>query len=81
MRVFTSYLCDPGVIPRPGITCGWSLLLILMHPCSSGLCPGPLDFLPLQKPLFQISILPGNNGEEEPPCGLFTANKKSYYCY
>ena len=59
----------------------WVEFVVDSHPCSSGLSPGPLDFLPLQKPLFQISILPGNNGEEEPPRGLFTANKKSYYCY
>ena len=30
VRVLASHHCDPGSIPGPGITCGLSLLLVLV---------------------------------------------------
>ena len=48
----------------------WIEFLFGSCPCSKGFSVGPLVFLPLQKPTFQIPIWPGNSGQKEPPHGL-----------
>ena len=47
-RVLASHHCGPGSIPRPGVTCSLSLLLILILALRFF---SPV-FLPLQKPMF-----------------------------
>ena len=62
---FVLYCCDLGAIPKPWITCGLSFLLFFSH-YSKGFYPGPLVFLSIQKPMFQISTLLGNRRQKEP---------------
>ena len=54
VRALTSHQCVLGLIPRPGIICGLSLLLL--HLALIGFSPGTPVFPSPQKPTFPNSI-------------------------
>ena len=62
MIALVSHRCGPGSIPGPGVTCGLSLLLVLVMHCFDGFSPGSPVFFPPQKPTLQIPIRFGNEG-------------------
>ena len=54
VRTLVSHQCGPGSIPRPGVICGLSLLLVL-YSVPRGFSPGT-PVLPFpQKPTFRNS--------------------------
>ena len=55
----------PGLIPRVGVTCGLSLLLVLTL--------AQRVLLPVLNPTFHILIQSGNSGQEEPLHGMTVA--------
>ena len=57
VRALASHECGPGSIPRPGVTCGLSLLLVL-YSAPRGFSPGTPVFPspPLKTQHFQIAI-------------------------
>ena len=54
VRALASCQCVPGLIPRPGVICGLSLLLLLL--ASIGFFPGTPVFPSPEKPTFPNSI-------------------------
>ena len=52
----TSHLCGPGSIPRLGVICGLSLLVLYSAP--RGFSAGPSIFPSLQKPTFYCDSAP-----------------------
>ena len=54
VRALASHQCVPGSIPRPGVICGLSLLLVLFL-ASRGFSPGTPVFPSPQKPTFPNS--------------------------
>ena len=56
LRALTSHQCVPGSIPRPGVICGLSLLLVL-YSASRGFSPGTPVFPSPQIPTFPNSNL------------------------
>ena len=56
VRLLASHRCGPGSIPGPGVTCGLSLLLVLV--LNLQVCLGVLEFFsrPSQKPACQNPI-------------------------
>ena len=65
VRALSSLCSGPRSIPGPDVTCGLSLLLVLVVTPSLRvfLQVSPV-FLPPQKPIFQIPIQPGNSGRK-----------------
>ena len=60
VRALASHQCVPGSIPRPGVICGLSLLLVLALALRD-FSPGSPVFLPPQKPTFLNSNSIGNS--------------------
>ena len=56
VRALTSHQCGPGLIPGPGVICGFSLLLVL-NSTPRGFSNGTPVFPSPQKPTFPNSIL------------------------
>ena len=72
MRALASHQCVPGSIPRPGVICGLSLLLVLT--LLRGFFSGFSGFPPSTKiniSKFQFNL---ETVDEEPPRGNATAN-------
>lgn len=65
VRALASHRCGPGSIPGSGLT--WDQFVVGSRPYSEDFSPGPLVFLPSQKPTFQIPNQSRNSGQEEPP--------------
>ena len=53
VRELTSHHCGPGLIPRLGVICGLSLLVLYSAP--RGFSPGTPVFPSPQKPTFDLS--------------------------
>ena len=79
VRALGSHLCGPGSIPTPGVTCGLSLLLVLVQTTKVFL--QILWFSSLHKNQhfnFQFDL---ETVDEEPPHGSATAKFHYYYNY
>ena len=57
----------------------WIEFVISSHPCSKGFSVGPPVFLPQQKTNILNSNSTWQNGQEEPPHGLSTANIQFFF--
>lgn len=67
------YHCGLDSILVPGVTCGWSFLLVLvLAPGGGGVSPGLRFSSLLINQHFQLPIRLGNRGQEGPPRGLST---------
>ena len=72
MRGLTSHHCGLGSIPGSGVTCGLSLLLVLIL-AHSVFFQGPLVFPPPQKPTFLVPNQSQKSRQEEPLNGMSNA--------
>ena len=52
VRALASHQCSPGSIPRLGVICGWSSLVLYSAP--RGFSPGTPVFPSPQKPTFDL---------------------------
>ena len=66
------YHCGLDSILVPGVTCGWSFLLVLVLAPGGGVSPGLRFSSLLINQHFQLPIRLGNRGQEGPPRGLST---------
>ena len=78
VRVLTPHPCGlAGSIPRSGVTGGLGLLFVFILALRVFLQVLPFSSLH-KKQTSEISIQPGNSGQEEPPCGMSYAKISSH---
>ena len=56
VRALASHRCDLGSIPGPGVTCGLSLLLVLVPAPRAFFFPGSTVFVPPEKFQFDLGM-------------------------
>jgi len=82
VRALASHQCDPPSIPEPGVM--WVEFVVHSRPCSEVFFPGPLVFLPPQKPAFPNSNWiwnPRATGLSEGKLFSVTLIKQSQFTY